>query len=884
MFRNIAKIVCLGLVAVALLLLIASLSLKLYPQAGLWLVGKTTGHQVTARKIDLELWPLSIKLGELAVINPQGQAYAYLQNASFDANWLDAVRGRNNFWSATLDEGSIDLSLAGTIGVSEPKRSAEVDPPLQVHNLLSSLRCKISDVRLTMDEDLYLYIDKFDTRLNKNDLTDSRLVTQTIAVELIYGNQLQSVEIKGIVHSSFESGTTKLYLQLAPTNLTQLLADTVSSESQVSVESALDWSWLNSIQAMQVRGTVAKIVLGPNEVSELDFDLLLDDKIVLNRIDGKLKWQISEQILFDDLISIEGALQPSPVNSAGADLGVTLSVSTGAGNAILHGNMNINGLAGNDLQLKLKLANLPFKITAQADQPSMAELAKQYLPMTLSSEFKTGYSDIEVNRLQLTAGQSDLNARIRVVGAMHQTPIINAELSSSLISYELPSAAVNDIASRDDNKIQNTASSVSAVEPGKDAGEPNTPDTAGSLTTTNVASSIKDTEGALTGEAEGSSITEAEGSSITEAEGSSIAEADGSIDNGAKPDVKPLEALTTANAKGVEDTTNLFSDEPIDWGWLNMAHIDATLSIEKFKYQHSEISNIKLPIVLKDGELQIENLVAGISGGNLSGNFSLRDNRVVGASNLPVDTATDTEPDTADAVEHKAEEEQQPSLDLVLQASLRDARLESAGLFSDGEVVGGISNASIDVTSSGTTIKQLVTAMSGELFVEVGEAQLPVSSFNIIGGDLLSEMVGALNPLAEPDQTSKIGCAVINAKLGDGKVLFADSLVVETDKMAVVGDGHLDLVKEQVDLSFNPRAQSGLGVNAGTLVKFMKLGGHLSNPGLEVSAAGLLKTGVAVGAAISTGGVSLLADGLLNKMPAGAACKKASKAFGRETN
>ena len=62
-------------------------------------------------------------------------------------------------------------------------------------------------------------------------------------------------------------------------------------------------------------------------------------------------------------------------------------------------------------------------------------------------------------------------------------------------------------------------------------------------------------------------------------------------------------------------------------------------------------------------------------------------------------------------------------------------------------------------------------------------------------------------------------------------------------------------------------------------MKFMKIGGRLDNPKPVVSASGLLKTGVAIGAAVSTGGASLIADGLINKVPQGAACDKARKAF-----
>ena len=67
----------------------------------------------------------------------------------------------------------------------------------------------------------------------------------------------------------------------------------------------------------------------------------------------------------------------------------------------------------------------------------------------------------------------------------------------------------------------------------------------------------------------------------------------------------------------------------------------------------------------------------------------------------------------------------------------------------------------------------------------------------------------------------------------------------------------------------------GVGGNLGGLVKFVKLGGTLRNPKPEVDALGILQSGAAIGAAISTGGVSIFAEGLAKPVIiAGSACKR----------
>ena len=58
----------------------------------------------------------------------------------------------------------------------------------------------------------------------------------------------------------------------------------------------------------------------------------------------------------------------------------------------------------------------------------------------------------------------------------------------------------------------------------------------------------------------------------------------------------------------------------------------------------------------------------------------------------------------------------------------------------------------------------------------------------------------------------------------------------------------------------------------------MKLGGTLTAPKPAVSAGGLLKSGLAIGAAISTGGASVVAEGLAKRaLNAGSACEAVRK-------
>ena len=101
-----------------------------------------------------------------------------------------------------------------------------------------------------------------------------------------------------------------------------------------------------------------------------------------------------------------------------------------------------------------------------------------------------------------------------------------------------------------------------------------------------------------------------------------------------------------------------------------------------------------------------------------------------------------------------------------------------------------------------------------------------------------------------------------------------------TSKLTMVANGYVDLGTEKIKLSLTPKARSGVGVDVSSLVKFIALGGTLSKPAPTVTASGILKSAVVVGAAVSTGGVSLLATSAAEKTVANVdVCKRASEAF-----
>ena len=217
--------------------------------------------------------------------------------------------------------------------------------------------------------------------------------------------------------------------------------------------------------------------------------------------------------------------------------------------------------------------------------------------------------------------------------------------------------------------------------------------------------------------------------------------------------------------------------------------------------------------------------------------------------------------------------ENPPGIDVVLRLSLDGVALESFGFVPQEELQGGALEVDVDLMASGSSAHDLAASLSGDLLIMIEDAVLMNDFVELAGSDLIMETLNKLNPFAKKDPTTELRCGLIHFSADNGQLLTKKQLVMETSKMEIVGDGNIDLASERLNITMTPNAKSGIGVNVGSLVKFMKLGGTLANPRPAADAGGLLKSGLAIGAAISTGGVSVLAEGIAKRaLNAGSAC------------
>ena len=153
----------------------------------------------------------------------------------------------------------------------------------------------------------------------------------------------------------------------------------------------------------------------------------------------------------------------------------------------------------------------------------------------------------------------------------------------------------------------------------------------------------------------------------------------------------------------------------------------------------------------------------------------------------------------------------------------------------------------------------------GYIKVDVGTLEISNKAAGIASADVLLKAFDILNPLSQTDDNTVIECAVVNFPIKAGKMTAETGIGVSTRKLNILGGGTIDLKTEKIDIGVNPKPREGIGLNLASLAEFVRLGGTLAEPAPATDAKGAATAGLKVGAALATGGLSVVAEGLWDR-------------------
>ncbi|HEY7363421.1 MAG TPA: AsmA family protein [Methylomirabilota bacterium] len=278
----------------------------------------------------------------------------------------------------------------------------------------------------------------------------------------------------------------------------------------------------------------------------------------------------------------------------------------------------------------------------------------------------------------------------------------------------------------------------------------------------------------------------------------------------------------------------LFGEEPLPLDGLGVVDARVEARVQRLVLPNAlPLQAVHLVLVARDRKLEASPLAFTMAGGRITGKVAL------------------TAP---------------PSGAPRLQTKIDGAgiRLEelAAATGRAGQISGGETSVAVDLTGAGGSLRRLAATASGNVRIVVGPARLAATALDV-GGDTLTKLLDIVNPFRKSDPVTELRCAVIRVPLRDGVGRIERSVAYETSKINVVMAGLVDLREETLDLAIRPSVTQGLRVGVANLAELVRVTGPLTGPSIGLDTMGAARQAVSIGAAVATGGLSLLGEAAL---------------------
>lgn len=300
------------------------------------------------------------------------------------------------------------------------------------------------------------------------------------------------------------------------------------------------------------------------------------------------------------------------------------------------------------------------------------------------------------------------------------------------------------------------------------------------------------------------------------------------------PAARPGEKLAPKAVKAVPGGDGkLIPDVAIPTEALRAVDVDMAVQATKLVLNAVTLDNLALDMHLAGGRLSIKTFQAGMAGGTVQGDASL------------------------DASGKR------PQAQLRLNAN----QVELGKMLDNGYLSGGKSDLRIDLRGQGDTVRALAASAGGEMVLSVGPGRLQNKALDWAGGDVLSQLVDTFNPMTRKEDSTGLSCAAVRFTLQDGLATARKGVGIRTDRVDVVGSGTVNLKSEALDMGFAPKAREGVGLSlSAPLAGMTRLRGTLAHPAVGLDEEGAARTAASMGAAMATGGLSVLGEMLWDKM------------------
>jgi hypothetical protein len=155
-----------------------------------------------------------------------------------------------------------------------------------------------------------------------------------------------------------------------------------------------------------------------------------------------------------------------------------------------------------------------------------------------------------------------------------------------------------------------------------------------------------------------------------------------------------------------------------------------------------------------------------------------------------------------------------------------------------------------------------MSGVNGRARAVVGPATLVNAKLDPnIWFDRIAQLV---NPFRTVQPSTEMHCAVVRLPLAGGVARIDRSIAVETRELDVSVSGTLDFRNETLDLSIKPRVRQGIPIDIPQIAELVRFHGPFTAPTVGVDAMASAATIARIGAAVGTGGLSIIGETLLS--------------------
>ena len=304
-------------------------------------------------------------------------------------------------------------------------------------------------------------------------------------------------------------------------------------------------------------------------------------------------------------------------------------------------------------------------------------------------------------------------------------------------------------------------------------------------------------------------------------------------------------AAKAAAAKATAPSKYVFSEAPIDLAGLKDFDAEGEVTIGTLVLLDGRhLDAVHLQLTLVNGKLDVPVVQATTFGGTVLARLQLDASRAPDAT-----------------------------LSLHLEAKNLELAPIAAAAGVQRSLQGGKTEVKIDLVAHGASAHQWASSANGNVIAVVGPATMGGGKVNAESS--LDRLAGAVNPFRETDPTTQLHCTVIRLPLKNGVATVDRSIAAETSKLGATASGTVDFRNETIDLSIKPQVRQGIAITVPQVAELVRFRGPFTGPSVGIDATATAATVARLGAAVYTGGLSILGETLIAEARAdpGAPCQ-----------